>query len=102
MNEVTERTGLQFPVGSIGSGYCFFGSRIDDELAIKVLIPNEKRSDFMKNDLFQSGNQNKLSLQIGRNQVWWKLDELNKRKDYTKQLPREKYVECCFGKEKES
>ncbi|MCS5600371.1 MAG: hypothetical protein NZ707_11595 [Rhodospirillales bacterium] len=97
--EVTQRTEIQFPIGTTGLGYVFFGSGIDDALAIKVLIPNEKQSDFLKNDLFQSGNKNKPSVQIGRNQVWWKLNELNKREDYTKQLPQGKYVACSFGKE---
>jgi hypothetical protein len=46
----------------------FFGSGIDDALAIKVLIPEEKKSDFLKNDLFQNGEKNKPSVQIGSNQ----------------------------------
>ena len=101
MTEVTERTGIQFPIGATGLGYVFFGSGIDDALAIKVLIPNENQSDFLKNDLFQSGNKNKPSVQIGRNQAWWKLNELNNRQDYAKQLPQGKYVACSFGKENE-
>jgi|TARA_B110000196_G_scaffold313805_1_gene321018 hypothetical protein len=48
MAEVTQRTGIQFPVGATGLGYVFFGSGIDDALAIKVLIPEEKKSDFPK------------------------------------------------------
>lgn len=77
MTEVTERTGIRFPIGATGLGYVFFGSGIDDALAIKVLIPNENQSDFLKNDLFQSGNKDEPSVQIGRNQEWWKLNELN-------------------------
>jgi hypothetical protein len=77
MTVVTERTGIQFPIGATGLGYLFFGSGIDDALAIKVLIPNENQSDFLKDDLFQSGNKDKPSVQIGRNQEWWKLNELN-------------------------
>jgi len=61
MVEVTQHTGIQFPIGTTGLGYVFFGSGIDDSLAIKVLIPNEKKSDFLKNDLFQSGEKNKPS-----------------------------------------
>ena len=59
MVEVTQRTGIQFPIGTTGLGYVFFGSGIDDSLAIKVLIPNEKKSDFLKNNLFQSGEKKK-------------------------------------------
>ena len=98
MTVVTERTGIQFPIGATGLGYVFFGSGIDDALAIKVLIPNENQSDFLKNDLFQSGNKNKPSVQIGRNQAWWKLNELNNRQDYAKQLPQGKYVACLYGR----
>ena len=96
--EVTQRTEIQFPIGTTGLGYVFFGSGIDDSLAIKVLIPNEKKSDFLKNDLFQSGEKNKPSVQIGSNQSWWNLKEL---KDRTKSLPKGRYVECSFGKAEE-
>ena len=98
MVEVTQRTGIQFPIGTTGLGYVFFGSAIDDSLAIKILIPNEKKSDFLKNDLFQSGENNKPSFQIGSNQSWWNLKEL---KDRTKSLPKGRYVECSFGKAEE-
>ena len=98
MVEVTQHTGIQFPIGTTGLGYVFFGSGIDDSLAIKVLIPNEKKSDFLKNDLFQSGEKNKPSVQIGSNQSWWNLKD---RKDRTKSLPKGRYVECSFGKAEE-
>ena len=98
--EVTQRTGIQFPVEATGLGYVFFGSGIDDSLAIKVLIPDEKKSDFLKNDLFQSGEKNKPSVQIGSNQSWWNLKELKDREDRTKRLPKGRYVECSFGKAK--
>ena len=99
--EVTQRTEIQFPIGTTGLGYVFFGSVIDDSLAIKILIPNEKKSDFLKNDLFQSGEKNKPSVQIGSNQSWWNLKELKDRKDRTKSLPKGRYVECSFGKAEE-
>ena len=99
--EVTQRTEIQFPIGTTGLGYVFFGSVIDDSLAIKVLIPNEKKSDFLKNDLFQSGEKNKPSVQIGSNQSWWNLKELKDRKDRTKSLSKGRYVECSFGKAEE-
>ena len=98
---MTRRTGIQFPIGTTGLGYVFFGSGIDDSLAIKVLIPNEKKSDFLKNDLFQSGEKNKPSVQIGSNQSWWNLKELKDRKDRTKSLPKGRYVERSFGKAEE-
>ena len=102
MAEVTQRTGIQFPVGATGLGYVFFGSGIDDSLAIKVLIPNEKKSYFLKNDLFQSGQKNKSSVQIGSNQSWWNLKELKDRENRTQSLPKGRYVECSFGKAEET
>ncbi len=96
--EVTQRTGIQFPVEATGLGYVFFGSGIDDSLAIKVLIPDEKKSDFLINDLFHSGEKNKPSVQIGSNQSWWNLKELKDRVDRTKSLTKGRYVECSFGK----
>ena len=101
MVEVTQRTGIQFPIGTTGLGYVFFGSGIDDSLAIKVLIPGEKKSDFLENDLFQSGEKNKPSVQIGSNQSWWNLKELKDREDRTKSLPKGRYIECSFGKAEE-
>jgi len=92
LNDATMLTGIQFPAGSTDLGYVFFGSGIDDALAIKVLIPNEKQSEFLKNDMFQSGNKNNPSVQIGRLQIWWKLNQLEKRQDYTRQLPQRKSV----------
>ena len=100
MAEVTQRTGIQFPVRGTGLGYVFFGSRIDDALAIKVLIPEEKKSDFLKNNLFQSGEKNKPSIQIGSNQSWWNLKELKNREGRTKRLPKRRYIECSLGKAK--
>ena len=102
MAEVTQRTGIQFPIGASGLGYVFFGSGIDDALAIKVLIPEEKKSDFLKNNLFQSGKKNKPSVQIGSNQSWWNLKELKDREDRTQSLPKGRYVECSFGKAEET
>jgi len=99
MSEVTQCTEIQFPAGTTGLDYVFFGSGIDDSLAIKVLIPEEEKSDFLENDLFNSGEKIKPSVQIGGNQSWWNLKELKDRQDRTKNLPQGRYVECSFGKE---
>ena len=98
MAEVTQRTDIQFPVGATGLGYMFFGSGVDDALAIKVLIPEEKKSVFLKNNLFQSGEKNKPSIQIRSNQSWWNLKELKNREGRTKRLPKGRYCEYSFGK----
>lgn len=100
--EVTGLSGLVFPEGAVGLGYYFLGSGIDDALALKVSIPEEKKFDFMKNDLFQTGDKSKPSIQIGKGQPWWKLKDLKERADRTKSLAQGKYVECSLGKEEGS
>ena len=64
MAEVTQRTGIQFPVGATGLGYMFFGSGIDDALAIKVLIPEEKKSDFLKTICSKVAKKTNLQLNL--------------------------------------
>lgn len=97
--EVTRRTGIDFPEGAIGLGYLFLGSGIDDALALKATIPDEKRMDFLKNEIFEKGDNSKCSLQIGRERAWWKLDELKDRVDRKMDLPKGRFVECALGKE---
>ena len=97
--EVSQRTGIQFPEGTTGLGYLFLGSGIDDALAIKVSIPLDQKEAFLKNELFQSGNKSKPSIQIGKGQPSWQLNVLSERQDHTKDLPKGKYVECTLGLE---
>ncbi len=99
LSEVTRRTGIDFPEGAIGLGYLFQGSGIDDALALKATIPDEKRMDFLKNEIFEKGDNSKCSLQIGRDRAWWKLDELKDRVDRKMNLPDGRFVECALGKE---
>ena len=99
LSEVTRRTGIDFPEGAIGLGYLFLGSGIDDALALKATIPDDKRLDFLKNEIFTKGDTNKCSLQIGRDRAWWKLDELKERVDRKMDLPEGRFVECALGEE---
>ncbi len=99
LSEVTRRTGIDFPEGAFGVGYLFLGSGIDDALALKATIPDEKRMDFLKNEIFEKGDNSKCSLQIGRDRAWWKLDELKDRVDRKMNLPDGRFVECALGKE---
>lgn len=101
LEAVTQRTGIDFPQGTVGLGYVFFGSGIDDALAIKVVIAGKMKARFMENDLLQGGDGDAASIQIGRGQSWWTPDKLTERKDYRKDLPQGRYVECTFGKEGE-
>ena len=97
--EVTRRTGIDFPEGSVGLGYCFLGSGIDDALALKASIPDDERLDFLKNEIFEKGDKSKCSIQIGRDKPWWHLDDMKARADRKMQLPKGKYLECALGKE---
>lgn len=99
LEEVSRRTGIAFPQGTVGLGYVFFGSGIDDSLAIKVAIAGGMTTNFLENDLFQDGDGVAASIQIGRGQSWWAPDKLIERKDYKRNLPQGRYVECTFGKE---
>ena len=99
LSEVTRRTGIDFPEGTIGLGYLFQGSGIDDALALKASIPNEERLDFLKNEIFIKGDQSKCSIQTGRDRAWWKLEELKERVDRKMDLPKGRFVECALGKE---
>ena len=102
MIQVSELTGLTFPNGTKSIGYYFMGSGIDDALSIKVSIPEGTKDEFLKNEIFQKGNNSKASIQIGRSRSWWKLDELKDRIDGSSQLPKGRYAECTLGKEEGS
>ena len=97
--EVTYRTGIEFPEGTVGLGYYFLGSGIDPALALKASIPDGERLDFLKNEIFEKGDKSKSSIQIGRDRAWWKLDELKERVDRKMDLPKGRFVECALGKE---
>jgi hypothetical protein len=97
MIQVTELTGLTFPNGTKSIGYYFMGSGIDDALSIKVSIPEGTKDEFLKNEIFQNGNNSEASIQIGRSRSWWKLDELKDRIDGSSQLPKGRYAECTLG-----
>ena len=97
MIQVSELTGLTFPNGTKSIGYYFQGSGIDDALSIKVSIPEGTKDEFLKNEIFQNGNNSKASIQIGRSRSWWKLDELKDRIDGSSQLPKGRYAECTLG-----
>ncbi len=97
--EVTHRTGIEFPKGTVGLEYFFLGSGIDDALALKASISENERLNFIKNEMFEKGDKTKASIQIGRDKPCWKLDELKERVDRKMDLPVGKYVECALGKE---
>ena len=103
LNEVTQRNGIRFPLGTTGLAYLYLGSGIDDALAIKVAIPEENKVAFLENEIFKTGSKTKpsLSLQIGRSEPWWKLDDLTERVDRSKQLPKGHYLACAWPRKRQ-
>ena len=98
--EVTRRTGIVFPKGTVGLGYYFQGSGIDDALALKASIPDDERLDFLKNEIFEKGDKSKCSIQIGRDKPWWNLDDTKSTSGPQDAIfPKGKYLECALGKE---
>jgi len=99
INYVSELTGLSFPHGTEPVGYYFLGSGIDRSLALKVAIPEAKREDFMRNDIFKNGGNSNSGYHFAQEQKWWKVDELTDGIDRVLELPGQKFVECTVGLE---
>ena len=99
MNQVSALTGLTFPDGTEPVGYYFLGSGIDRSLILKVIIPEDQKDEFLKNEIFVKGNDAKSDHTIAKQQDWWKLDELTERMDRKLELPKVKYLECTVGRE---
>ena len=99
INYVSELTGLTFPNGTEPVGYYFLGSGIDRSLVLKVIIPEDQKDEFLKNEIFVKGNDAKSDHTIAKQQDWWKVDELTERMDRKLELPKVKYLECTVGRE---
>ena len=99
INYVSELTGLTFPDDTEPVGYYFLGSGIDRSLVLKVMIPDDQREEFLKNEIFEKGNDTKSNHPIAKKQVWWKVDELTERIDRKIEFPNAKYLECTVGLE---
>ena len=100
IKEVAALTGLDFPNGTKSIGYYFQGSGIDDALSIKVSIPEGTKDEFLKNEIFQNGNNSKASIQIGRSRSWWKLDDLQDRIDGIHNFLKVGMLRVHWGKKK--
>ena len=99
INYVSELTGLAFPNGTEPVGYYFLGSGIDRSLVLKVMIPDDQKEEFLKNEIFEKGNDTKYNHSIAKQQEWWKVDELTERIDRKIELPKGKYLQCTVGLE---
>ena len=99
INYVSEITGLTLPDGTETVGYYFLGSGIDRALVLKLMIPNDQKEEFLKNEIFEKGNDTISNHAIAKQQAWWKVDELTERIDRKIELPKAKYLECTVGLE---
>jgi len=96
--KVTQLTGIQFPEGTTELGYLYLGSGIDDALTLKIKIPNEQKGVLLENEISKNGDKSKYSIQIARNESWWKLDQLEERTDRNMELPKGRYLACIIGR----
>ena len=99
INYVSEITGLTLPDGTEPLGYYFLGSGIDRALVLKVMIPNDQKEEFLKNEILEKGNDTKSNHAIAKQQTWWKVDELTERINRKIELPKAKYLEHTVGLE---
>ena len=99
INYVSELTGMTFPIGTEPVGYYFLGSGIDRSLVLKVMIPDDQKEEFLKNEIFEKGNDTKSNHTFAKQQEWWKMGELTERIDRKMELPKVKYLECTVGLE---
>jgi hypothetical protein len=97
--KVTRLTGVEFPTGTEGRNYLYFGSGIDDALAIKVSIPEEKKEEFLGNEIYKSGNSEEPYLHLGRHKNWWKLNSMDDPVNTSFNYPNGNMIECSLGVE---
>ena len=96
---VTRLTGVAFPNGTVGKEYIYFGSGIDDALAIKVSIPKDKKEEFFKNTIFVSGRVEEPYIHLGEGKSWWKVKSLTAPVHTIYDFPNGNMIECSVGEE---
>jgi hypothetical protein len=99
LQQVSKLTGIQFPQGTSGLVYLYLGDRLDPCLAAKVVIPADKKDEFLQNVIFQTGRPEAMQDGVGQGKAWWKLSSLTARMDRTLELPEGRFVECALGLE---
>ena len=99
INDVSKRTGITFPEGMKSIGYYFLGSGIDRSIVLKVLIPADHREEFLKNEIFEKGEDARSTHPLAKRQFWGNVDVLTERIDRKLELPQAKFVECTLGRE---
>ena len=67
-NGISRRTGITFPEGTKSIGYYFLGSGIDRSIVLKVLIPADHREDFLKNEIFEKGEDARSTHPLAKGQ----------------------------------
>lgn len=67
-NDVSRRTGITFPEGTKSIGYYFLGSGIDQSIVLKVLIPEDHREEFLKNEILAKGEDARSTHPLAKGQ----------------------------------
>ena len=70
INHISKRTGITFPKGTKWIGYYFLVSGIDRPIAFKVLIPEDHREEFLKNEIFEKGEGARSTHPLAKGQSW--------------------------------
>lgn len=102
MLENVERiTGIALPEGTVGLNYLFLGSGIDDALWLKVIIPEYKKAELFKNQIFdQEVEQPDHNMTLDRD--WWSITALDDPTSYSTQINNgTEFLGCTIGTEKE-
>lgn len=99
LTSVTKLTGVNFPGGTVGKEYIYFGSGIDNALAIKVSIPRDKKDEFLKNTIFTEGRSKEPYVQLGKRKSWWKVQKLTNPIHTIYDFPNGGMIECSVGEE---
>jgi hypothetical protein len=97
--EVERITGVNFPEGTEGLNYFFLGSGVDDALWLKVIIPQEKRTELLKNQIFAHElDEPNHNMTLDRD--WWSIQTLNDQTSYsTKINGGTDFLGCTIGTE---
>lgn len=76
--KVTMLTGVSIPSDARGLNYFYYGSGIDDALAIKFSVPEQRRTEFLKNNIFaDKSNADMQDPFRVTDKSWWREAELH-------------------------
>ncbi|MEO5957894.1 MAG: hypothetical protein ABIZ49_05795 [Opitutaceae bacterium] len=98
LQEVSARTGLNFPAGTRGIEY-YYNVGIDASLVAKLVIPKKGFDELLQNELFRAGKSDRIESFLGSRMKWWHVSKLTNRLDRFMPLQRGDFVQCWLGEE---